>query len=129
MTQLRSLKGSDPQKLFSELYLDDSARGKWQTIKILDGVDEDGKPKYRQPLSIEEAMGWWSDPNNNSVNSFNFTMGWTPAQIGVTASAATEIKGEFETQLDAAMAAKEGKIKHGDRISIGGVTGTWEVET
>jgi len=129
MTQLRSLKGSDPQKLFSELYLDDSARGKWQTIKILDGVDEDGKPKYRQPLSIEEAMGWWSDPNNDSVNSYNYTMGWTPAQIGVTASAATEIKGEFETQLDAAMAAKEGKIKPGDRISIGGVTGTWEVET
>ena len=122
MTQLRSLKGSDPQKLFSELYLDDSARGKWQTIKILDGVDEDGKPKYRQPLSIEEAMGWWSDPNNDSVNSYNYTMGWTPAQIGVTASAATEIKGEYSHEQEVMIDVAQGKLKVGDLVKINGRT-------
>ena len=55
---------------------------------------------------MEEAMGWWSDPNNDSVYSYNYTMGWTPAQVGVTASAANnqapaKNAKEYEAQLRA----------------------------
>ena len=106
MTQLRSVKGSDPQKRFSEIYLTDNTFADWKKIMVPDGVDEKGNPKERPAASIEEAMGWWANPSNITRDSYNFTKGWTPQQEGVVttagvAQAPAKNAAEFEAQVRA----------------------------
>jgi hypothetical protein len=89
--------------------------------------DGDKPPKINgvQYESWEAFKKAWQDPDNNGPNSYNTYVGGDPKNSGMVTEAA-QVVSSFDNERDAMMAALDGKIKNGDRVSIGGVTGTWK---
>ena len=93
VTQLRAITDGTPFKRFWDMYGDHDSplAGKWKSLQIPTGeLDKDGKMITRNPKTFEEAQGWWSDPSNDSITSFNYTMGWTKKQQGIVSTTANE---------------------------------------
>ena len=68
---------------------------------------------------VREVVPFTVDDINASINSKNKKLTFGEALSNKYTSA------QYATEADAEKASKEGKLKAGDKVTIGGVSGTW----